>query len=458
MTKKGDSSRFKISPQRKGHQSANHRFNLGIGMNFHLGCQKKIQSFVSSPRQVLLSIAVLHLIVLVACALDYYALELFISNYNDGQVSDQHRFVLRGKKVLSGYWPYEGLAPAESLAPPLSTYILAVPLILETYLFLPLAFIYRFYFSLFNLITCWMLIRIGEKQFPEREKSQIALFYGTSPFLLWQATGADECIGAFFMVLVVYLLMVHETPFFSAIAIGIGTAAKYYPCLLIPYVVATRTSRKEKIKVSITSVLAILFSLLPFFLAQPNGFMNQFEVRIGRLPWDAGGNNSLVILLARMQWLNIEEEVESFYRILWISLVVAVGLFQILKGMNAIETAALVPSIFFIVFPKFFFSYFLIVFPFFCMAFVRRHSSVALWCLVHASLISGQAAVDRVVGYGSVWSQLPGQVPFLLAIGIAQFFVIWLFLWGLILMKRDFELDWSLPGIIRISRIVAGSK
>ncbi|MFX0115271.1 MAG: glycosyltransferase 87 family protein [Candidatus Hodarchaeota archaeon] len=454
----GDSSRFKISPLGKRHQSENHRSNPEIGMRFHSGCQKKIQTFVSSPRQVLLSIAVLHLIVLAACAIDYYALKWFIFNYNDGQVSDQHRFVLRGKKVLSGYWPYEGLAPAESLAPPLSIYILAVPLILETYFFLPLAFIYRFYFSLFNLVTCWMLIRIGETQFSECKKSQIALFYGTSPFLLWQATGADECIGAFFMVLVVYLLVVHETPFLSAIAIGIGTASKYYPCLLIPYVVATRTSRREKIKVGIISVVAILFLFLPFFLAQPNGFMNQFEARIGGLPWDAGGNNSLVILLARMQWLNIEEEVESFYRIFWISLVAAVGLFQILKSMNAIETAALVPSIFLIVFPKFFFSYFLIVFPFYCIGFIRRHSSVTLWGLAHVSLISGQAAVDQVVGYGSVWSQLPGQVPFLLVIGIAQFFVIWLFLWGLILMKRDFELDWSLPGIIRLPRIITGSK
>ncbi|MFX0114840.1 MAG: glycosyltransferase family 87 protein [Candidatus Hodarchaeota archaeon] len=417
--------------------------------------QNKIQTFVSSPRQVLLVIAVLHLLVLVACAIDYYVLKVFIYNYNNGQISDQQMFVLRGKKVLAGYWPYEGLAPGESFAPPLSIYILAVPLILEPYIFLPLAFIYRFYFFLFNLATCWMLIRIGEKEFSERKKCQIALFYGTSPFLLWQVIGADECIGAFFMILVVYLLVVRETPFLSAIAIGIGTAAKYYPCLLIPYLLATRTSKREKIKITILSLSTILFSLLPFYLAQPDGFMNQFESRIGGLPWDAGGSNSLVTLLARMQWVDMEG-VEVYYRIFWISLVIAVGFFQILKSMNDIETAALVPSIFFIVFPKFFFSYVLIVFPFYCIAFSRRHSSMTLWSLLHVSLIAGQTAVDRVVGYGSVYSQTPGQVPLLLVIGIGQFFAIWLFLWDLILMRRDFQWDWSLPATIRFPRILKG--
>lgn len=400
----------------------------------------RLRFYLITPRYILLIVAILHLVTLILCAIDYYILKCFIVNYNNGLVSDQQNFVLRGESVLSGHWPYENILREYAIAPPLSMYILAVPLIVEPLIPLPLAFIYRIYLSLFNLASCWMLIKISENKFPERKGTSAALLYGISPIMLKEAAfaGSDECFGAFLMILIVFLIIVYDSPFFAAITIGIGTAAKYYPFLLIPYLLATRPSRKEQIKYGIIAILAVIFAFLPFYLAQPVGFMYQFEDRVGAAPWNKGGNSSLLILLARIQGISIDTGF-SFYTIIWMTITASFSLFQIIANRDGLEDAALIPSIFFILYPKFLFAYFIIVLPIYCLSFAQRHSTWTQWLLCHFGLVVSQTMIDRVVGYGSVYSQEPGNVPFLLILGICSFFGIWIFQWVLILCKKDFR-------------------
>ncbi|MFW9917376.1 MAG: ArnT family glycosyltransferase [Candidatus Thorarchaeota archaeon] len=418
--------------------------------------KEKLRFYLITPRSILLIVAILHLGALILCAIDYYLLKFFIVNYNDGLVSDQQNFELRGESVLSGHWPYENIPREYAIAPPLSMYILAVPLIVEPLIPLPLAFIYRSYLSLFNLASCWMLIKISEKKFPERQGISAALLYGISPILLKEAAfaGSDECLGAFLMILVIFLIIVYDRPFLAALTIGLGASAKYYPVLLIPYLLATRPSRKEQIKYGLIAILAVIMAFLPFYLAQPEGFMYQFEDRVGSVPWDKGGNSGLLILVARIVGSSTATGFSS-YTVFWVAITASFSLFQIMANRDALEDAALIPSIFFILYPKFLFAYFIIVLPIYCLSYAHRHSTWTHWSLCHFGLIFAQTMTDRVVGYGSVYSQEPGNVPFLLIVGVCCFFSIWIFQWGLILWKK--ELRWQKTNSLVLPSICARS-
>jgi hypothetical protein len=364
-------------------------------------------------------------------------LDWYIGSYNEGLVADQQYFTLRGESVLSGKWPYEGIPLNSSLAPPLSMYILAVPLLFETILPISLAFLYRIYFSLFNIATSYLLLKIGEKHYPEKRKELAAILYGISPFMIFQATfpGSDECFGAFMMVLVLFFI-VNNSYGLALLSIGFGTSAKYYPILLIPYLLATRSSRKEQLLYGLLSLLSVFIFLFPFYLAQPDGFMKQIDNRVGDLPWNAGGNSGLAILLARTEIINLAN-FPNQYRLFWISAVILSSLFQIIKKYDLHEDAAIVPSIFFITYPKFFFPYFCIILPFYCMSFVRRKHRWTLWFTLQFGLIISGIVNSRVIGYESIYRQEPGNVPLLMILGILSLFLIWILYLGLIIFRRD---------------------
>ncbi len=398
---------------------------------------KIIRYWLVDTKRVLLFISFFHLIGLILCAIDYYLLDWYIGSYNEGLVADQQFFVIRGESVLSGKWPYEGISLSQSLAPPLSMYILAVPLLFESILPISLAFLYRIYFSLFNIATSYLLLKIGEKHYPENQKEIAGILYGISPFMIFQATfpGSDECFGAFMMVLVLFFI-VNKLNGLAILSIGFGTSAKYYPCLLIPYLLATRSSRKEQLIYGVLSFISVFLFLFPFYLAQPEGFMKQFENRLGDLPWNAGGNSGLVILLARTEIINLAN-FSVQYRLFWFGAVMLSSLFQIIKKYDLHEDAAIVPSIFFITFPKFFFPYFAIILPFYCMCFVRRKHPWTLWFTLLFGLIISGIVNSRVVGYESLYRQEPGNVPLLMIFGLLCFFFIWILFLGLIIFRRD---------------------
>lgn len=413
--------------------------------------QNEQQNNFYQTKTILLIVAALHLLGLIACAIDYYYLKWYIIHYNDGLVPDQQMFQIRGNSVLSGNLPYEKLASWESLAPPLSMYFLAVPLILENIIPIPLAFTYRIYFSIYNLLTCWLLIKIGEKTFPHNRKFLATILYGMGPYMVMQAAfaGSDECMGTFLMMLVVYLI-VNDRPILATIAIGIGTSIKYYPFLLIPYLLATRKTFRSQVKYGILSLISVILFFAPFYFVNPDNFMLQFNNRVQSVPWDSPGNSGLLMLIDKLQIVNLTT-MESQYKIFWISSLVLLSLIQILKRYNTVEDAGLVPSIFFILYPKFFFSYFAIILPFYCMGFVYRKSPWILWGIMNFGLMIGGVVNDRVVGYSSVYRQEEGNVPILLAIGILLFYGVWLFNWMLILLKRDFQLKKNKPIFPQIS-------
>lgn len=391
-------------------------------------------------RTILFIVGSLHVLGLIACAIDFYYLQLYIVHYNEGLIPDQQMFQIRGNSVLSGNLPYENLESWESLAPPLSMYFLAVPLIFENIIPLPLAFTYRIYFSFFNILTCWLLIQIGEKLYPHNRKFLATILYGMGPFMVMQAAfaGSDECMGAFLMILVVYLI-VNDKPLLATVFIGLGTSIKYYPALLIPYFLATRQSFRSQVKYGILSLISVIVFFVPFYFVNPDNFMLQFNNRVQSVPWDSPGNSGLLMLIDKLQIVNLSN-FEREYQIFWIFCIVLLSAIQVFKRYNTVEDAGLVPSVFFLLYPKFFFSYFAIILPFYCMGFVYRKSPWLLWLIMNIALIIGGAVNDRVVGYSSVYRQEDGNVPILLAIGILLFYGIWIFNWMLIFLKRDFQL------------------
>ncbi len=399
--------------------------------------RKKIIRSFSETKNILLTIAILHLIGILLCMIDYYYLNWYVTNYNDGLIPDQQMFQTRGNSVLDGNLPYEALAPWESLAPPLSMYALAVPLIFENVIPIPLAFTYRIYFSIFNILTCWLLIKIAEKSIHQNRKFLATILYGMGPYMVMQATfaGSDECMGAFFMMLVIYMI-VYNKPSLAVIFIGIGTSVKYYPSLLIPYLLATRNSLKSQIKYGLLSIMSIIIFFVPFYYVNPDNFMLQFNNRVKDVPWDSPGNSGVVMLIVKLQIVNLLS-FENYYKLFWISCLGITSIVQIIRNYSSIEDAAIVPSVFFILYPKFFFSYFAIIFPIYCIGFVNRRYPWILWSIMHIGLIFAGMMNDRVVGYSSVYRQEEGNVPIFLSLGIAFFYVIWILNWLLIILKRD---------------------
>ncbi|MFV2016591.1 MAG: glycosyltransferase 87 family protein, partial [Candidatus Heimdallarchaeota archaeon] len=327
------------------------------------------------------------------------------------------------------------------LAPPLSMYFLAVPLIIGKVFPIPLALSYRIYFSIYNILTSWLLIQIGDKAFPHNRKFMATILFGMGPFMVLQAAfaGSDESMGAFLMVLVIYLI-VNNKPLAAVIFIGIGTSAKYYPSLLIPYLLATRKTFRSQIKYAILCIVSVILFFLPFYFVNPDNFMLQFNNRVKSVPWDSPGNSGLIILIEKLQIIKLTS-VEYEYKIFWISSIIIISLFQIFKKYNSVEDAGLVPSIFFILYPKFFFSYFAIILPIYCLGFAYRKSPYILWGILNLGLIIGGTVNDRVFGYSSVYRQEQGDVPLLLTVGIMIFYGVWIFNWLLIFLKRDFQLQ-----------------
>ncbi|OLS24117.1 MAG: hypothetical protein HeimC2_23910 [Candidatus Heimdallarchaeota archaeon LC_2] len=399
--------------------------------------KKKITQSFSETKYILLIIALLHLLGLLLCMIDFYYLKWYIVNYNEGLIPDQQMFQTRGNSVLSGNLPYEGLASWESLAPPLSMYALAVPLIFEDIIPIPLAFTYRIYFSIFNLLTCWLMIKIGEKSFPQKKIFLATILYGMGPYMVMQAAlaGSDECMGAFLMMLVIYLI-VYNKPLLTVIFIGLGTSIKYYPSLLIPYFLATRKTLRSQMKYGLLSSLSVIFFFVPFYFVNPENFMLQFNNRIEDVPWNSPGNSGIIMLIVKLQIIDLFN-FETYYRIVWISSLGILSAFQIIKKKSSIEDAAIVPTVFFILYPKFFFSYFAIILPFYCFGFVSRRYPWILWSLMHVGLLFAGMMNDRVLGYSSVYRQEEGKVPLLLSLGITLFYSIWIFIWLLIVLKRD---------------------
>ncbi|MHA2032429.1 MAG: hypothetical protein ACW99Q_23895, partial [Candidatus Kariarchaeaceae archaeon] len=220
---------------------------------------------LSQPNSLLIIISFLHVLGILLYLLDFYYLKWYIVNYNDGLVPDQQMFVIRGESVLSGNLPYESLQSYESLAPPLSMYVLSIPIIFEKFLPIPLSIMYRVYFSIFNILTSWLLLKIGDNVFQNNRKYLSTILYGMGPFMVMQAAfaGSDECMGAFIMILVVYLIITNRH-LIAVLTIGIGTAIKYYPFLLIPYLIATKKTLTMKLKYCLLSIFSVIVFFLPF--------------------------------------------------------------------------------------------------------------------------------------------------------------------------------------------------
>ena len=120
------------------------------------------------------------------------------------------------------------------------------------------------------------LIYIVVNRISNRNKALVAAaLYGFSPlpFFATSSFASFDSTAAFWMLLGLLLLMMKKSiP--SAIALGIGTAYKYFPILLLPAALVYLSTKRQKILYATASIATVAVIQLPFMLNEFKAWLN----------------------------------------------------------------------------------------------------------------------------------------------------------------------------------------
>ncbi len=92
-------------------------------------------------------------------------------------------------------------------------------------------------------------------------------FFATSSFVSFDSTAA-------FWMLFSILLLLMKKPIPSAVALGIGTAYKYFPLLLLPAALVYLSTKRQKIVFTAVSIGTVAIIQLPFILTEFTAWLN----------------------------------------------------------------------------------------------------------------------------------------------------------------------------------------
>ena len=92
-------------------------------------------------------------------------------------------------------------------------------------------------------------------------------FFATSSFVSFDSTAA-------FWMLASLLLLMMKKPIPSAVALGIGTAYKYFPLLLLPVAIFYLSTKRQKILYTAASIGTVALIQLPFILTEFTAWLN----------------------------------------------------------------------------------------------------------------------------------------------------------------------------------------
>jgi uncharacterized membrane protein len=115
-----------------------------------------------------------------------------------------------------------------------------------------------------------VLIYLIANRFSNRNNALIATaLYGFSPlpFFATSSFASFDSTAAFWMLFSILLLLMKK-PIPSAVALGIGTAYKYFPLLLLPAMLVYLSTKRQKILFTATSIGTVAVIQLPFILTE----------------------------------------------------------------------------------------------------------------------------------------------------------------------------------------------
>jgi len=121
-----------------------------------------------------------------------------------------------------------------------------------------------------------VLIYLIVNRISNRKNALIAAaLYGFSPlpFFATSSFASFDSTAAFWMLLSLLMLLMKK-PIPSAVALGIGTAYKYFPLLLLPAALFYLSTNRQKIHYALASVATIAVIQLTFILTDFNAWLN----------------------------------------------------------------------------------------------------------------------------------------------------------------------------------------
>jgi len=127
----------------------------------------------------------------------------------------------------------------------------------------------------YDLCSMIIIYLIASRIF-NRNKALIATaLYGISPlpFFATSSFVSFDSTAVFWMLFGILLLLIKK-PIPSAVALGIGTAYKYFPLILLPAALVHLSTKRQKILYAATSIGTVAIIQLPFILTEFNAWLN----------------------------------------------------------------------------------------------------------------------------------------------------------------------------------------
>ncbi len=142
--------------------------------------------------------------------------------------------------------------------------------------------------QLYDLGSVVLIFLITSRVFGQKKALFAAALYGFSPLPLF-ATSSFACFDstAVFWMLASVLFLLEKKAVPSAVTLGIGTAYKYFPLLLLPPLLMYLSGKRAKLLYSAVSIATVAIIQLPFMLTEFSPWIN--NVILFHLDRSAGG-------------------------------------------------------------------------------------------------------------------------------------------------------------------------
>jgi 4-amino-4-deoxy-L-arabinose transferase-like glycosyltransferase len=133
-----------------------------------------------------------------------------------------------------------------------------------------------------------LIFLIVSRIFGQKKAFLAAALYGFSPLpMIATSTYVSFDSTAVFWMLASILLLLNKKTVPSAVALGIGTAYKYFPLLLLPLLLIHLSEKRARILYFLTSVATVAIIQLPFALSDFSAWL--YNVLIFHVERSAGG-------------------------------------------------------------------------------------------------------------------------------------------------------------------------
>jgi uncharacterized membrane protein len=247
--------------------------------------------------------------------------------------------------------------------------------------------------QLYDLGSIVLIFLIASRIFGRNKGLLAAALYGFSPLPL-VGTSSFICFDstAVFWMLASVLLLFEKRTIPSAVALGIGTAYKYFPLLLLPPLLMYLSGKRSKLLYAATSIGTVAVIQLPFVLTEFSNWI--YNVILFHLDRSAGGATIYNLLSLHPQLWDVQTPLTilSPVSLLLVFLLVALDRDKSEQGLLKKLALVMVTAVFFNKVVLFYALWFI---PLLCVFFVAlRKRTLALtlvpfFTLQFAILIGG---------------------------------------------------------------------